>query len=141
MNFRKQFQTQHTGFQMAPMIDIVFQLLIFWVLVSVYAQWETKLGLDIPTASSGQTAQRSPVELIVNLDREGRIYINNSELSVDELAHVLQVVASQAEGHPVIIRADKQTGFQAVIGVLDVCRKLDIWNVSFATLPPNDKPK
>jgi len=140
MNFRKGFRTQHAGFPIAPMIDIVFQLLIFYMVASVYAQWETKLGLAIPTATSGEQAQRTPVEIIVNLDKEGRLYVHNKEMSADRLEQLLQQIATRAEGHPVIIRADRETDFEDVIDVLDLCRRLDIWNVSFATLPKDSKP-
>jgi biopolymer transport protein ExbD len=136
MNFRKGFQSQHSGFPIAPMIDIVFQLLIFYMVASVYAQWETKLGLAIPTATTGEQAQRTPVEIIVNLDKEGRIYVHDKEMTAARLEQLLQQISTRAEGHPVIVRADKATDFEAVIGVLDICRRLDIWNVSFATLPP-----
>ncbi len=106
------------------------------MVASVYAQWETKLDITVPTASTGKQVTRSPVELIVNIDKDGRFFVNNTEMAADRLQGLLRQV-SVFEGHPVIIRADSKTDYSAVIQVLDICRQVDIWNVSFATLPPD----
>lgn len=137
MNFRKAFQEQDDGIQMAPMIDIMFLLVIFLMVAWVYATWETKMEVVVPTAETSIPATRTPVELIVNIDKAGAFFVNNTEVDAPRLEHLLRQI-SVWEGHPVIIRADKQTDYEAVIKVLDICRSVDIWNVSFATLPPSD---
>lgn len=142
MDFKKRIQTQQTGFQMAPMIDIIFLLLIYFMAATLYAKWETKVGITVPTADSGlQGTQRPPGEVIVNLDDKGRVYINSMEMSKDKLQNLLQQVSDEFKGQPVIIRADRHTDHEHVIAVLDICRKVDIWNVAFATLPPGDAEK
>lgn len=135
MNFRKTIQEQDEGMQLAPMIDILFLLLIFFMVASVFAQWETKLDITVPTSDTSTDTTRTQVELIINLDQEGRIFVNNTEFSPDRLQQLLIQIA-ELEGQPVIIRADAETEHKHVIGILDICRKVDIWNVSFATLPP-----
>lgn len=144
MNFRKDFDMSGPGFQMAPMIDVVFLLLIFFMVASIYAQWETKLDITVPTAQTGKQNTRSPGEIIINLDAEGRIFINSQEMTPEELQTLLSRIAITFKGHPIIIRADRTTDYEVVIQVLDICRKVDIWNIYFATLPPekaDDKPK
>jgi biopolymer transport protein ExbD len=138
MNFRNGFQETSTGFPMAPMVDVMFCLLIFFITALVYAQWESKIGIQVPTAESGDEGQRNQGEIVINLDSEGKIFVNSAELSPMRLQGVLERVSRTFKGQPVIIRADRSTDYEKVVGVLDICRMVDIYNVSFATLAPTD---
>lgn len=135
MNFRNQFRETSQGFPMAPMIDVMFCLLIFFITALVYAQWEHKIGIEVPTAETGDEAGRNQGEIIINLDADGKIFVNSAELSPLRLEGVLERIARTFKGQPVIIRADRSTDYEKVVAVLDICRKVDIYNVSFATLP------
>jgi len=136
VNFRKNLTTSGPGFQMAPMIDIMFLLLIFFMAAAIYAQWETRLDVTVPTAQSGTRAARQAGEVIINLDETGRVYINDVEMDLGRLETLLARVATEFRNQPVIIRADRKTPHEKVIHVLDICRVVDIWNVAFAALPP-----
>ena len=135
MNFRKNLAFPQVGFQVVPMVDVVFVALIFFMVASVTARWETKMEITVPTAASGARAPRSAGEIIFNLDAAGRIFIQNVEMDLPRLESVLQQVGRAFQDQPVIIRADAQTRHAKVIAVLDACRKADIWNIAFATLP------
>ncbi|MBN2449020.1 MAG: biopolymer transporter ExbD [Lentisphaeria bacterium] len=137
MNFRKRFQNQPLGFQMAPMVDIMFLLLIHFMAATIFAQWERTMGISLPTADSAIPAVRHR-ELIINLDQEGRIFINSVEKSPRELETILAQVADVFREQPVIVRADRKTHHEKVVAVLDICRKVDISNVAFAALPPGE---
>jgi biopolymer transport protein ExbD len=137
MNFRKNMQAPNSGFQMAPMIDIMFLLLIFFMAAAIYAQWETKMDITVPTASSGVRADREQGEIIINVDADGSIVVNGFELTLENLELRLSKVAELYRDQPVIVRADGKTPHEDVMGVLDACRKTGIWNISFATLPAN----
>ncbi len=134
MNFRKDFQDRQAGFQLAPMIDIVFLLLMFFMTSLIFAQWERKLGIEVPTAESGTQSRRTPGEIIINLDEDGNIFVNTVEMTPTRLEGILKEVAAIFKGHPVIIRADRRTDHQYVMRVLDICCRVDIWHVSFATI-------
>ena len=134
MNFRKDFQDRQAGFQLAPMVDVVFLLLMFFMTSLIFAQWERKLGIEVPTAESGTQSRRTPGEIIINLDEEGNIFVNAVEMTPTRLEGILKEVAAIFKGHPVIIRADRRTDHQYVMRVLDICRRVDIWHVSFATI-------
>ncbi len=141
MNFRKAFKTESPGFQMAPMIDIVFLLLIFFMVASIYGQWESKIGINVPTADSGVDASRTPGEIIINLDKDGNIFVNSMSFTPEKLQDLLNQIVEKFKGHPVIIRADKETDYKDVITIIDICRKVDIWNISFATLSSESSPR
>ena len=137
MNFRKRFQNPQFGFQMAPMVDIMFILLIHFMAATIFAQWEHLMGISLPTADSGIRAVRHR-ELIINLDENGVIFINSIEKTPAELERILEQVADVFREQPVIIRADRKTHHEKVVAVLDICRRVDIRNVAFATLSPRD---
>ena len=135
MNFSKQRSFPQAGFQMAPMVDIMFLLLIFFMAATIFAQWESTIGITVPTVDKAVPATREPGEIIINLDEQGTIFVNSVEMDRDRLQSLLSQVAEAFAGHPVIIRADAKTQHQKVIDVLDICKTADIWNVAFATVP------
>ena len=133
MNFRSKNNQVSTGFQLAPMIDIMFLLLCFFIAAQIYAQWESEIDIKLPTAETGEAPRRLPTEIIINVHSDGTTVVNQRRLSRDELTGLLGRIVKLYPGQPVLIRADKKTDYEHVIGVLDVCRKVDIWNISFAT--------
>lgn len=133
MNFRKRGQADLPGFQLAPMIDIVFNLLCFFIVGQVFAQWEKEIDVKLPTAQSAAMLQRLEGEIIINVRKDGTMVINRQELDEAGLKAMLGRVAGMFNRQPVLIRADKETPYQYIVRVLDVCRQVDIWNISFAT--------
>lgn len=136
MNFRRQLKPETVGFQLAPMIDVVFLLLCFFVTSQIFAQWETEIDITLPTAQTGQLPERLPGEIIVNVREDGETIVNAQILTEAQLASMLERVADLFPGQPVLIRADRATPYEQVIRVLDLCRQADIWNISFATGVP-----
>jgi biopolymer transport protein ExbD len=136
MNFRRKSKLDPVGFQLVPMLDIVFNLLFFFVSTQVYSQWETEIDITLPTAKTGQLPQRLPGEIIVNVLQDGSAVVNGRPLSEDDLGGMLQRLAQLFPGQPILLRADKATAYEHVIRVLDLCRQADIWNISFATGVP-----
>ncbi|MFW5802643.1 MAG: ExbD/TolR family protein [Verrucomicrobiota bacterium] len=135
MNFRKNLQTRDPGFPLAPMIDIMFLLVIFFMASAIYSHWETKIGITVPTADSSVQGARQPGEIIINLAKDGEMVINGVVTPPNRLKNLLGHVAERFREQPVIIRADADTPHREVVKVLDICRQVDIWNVAFATLP------
>lgn len=141
MKFSGKLKTDPVGFQIAPMIDVVFLLLIFFVTSQIYAQWESEIGINLPTAKTAQEQPRLPGEIILNVSRDGTVTVSGQTLDDERLGTVLKRLVSVYPGQPVLIRADRKTAYESVVRVLDICRRCDIWNVSFATaLSPEDSP-
>lgn len=120
---------------MAPMIDIVFLLLIFFLTTSVFARLEHELGITVPTADESQPPRRTPGEIIINLTLDGDIIVNRRQLALDELKDILIKVGELYKDQSVIIRGDRDARYGRAIAILDACAKAGIWNVSFAALP------
>jgi len=120
--------------QMAPLIDIVFITLVFFMTLLVYQQLETELSISVPKAQESKEVTRSPGEIIINIDSKGDIVVNQRQFTVRTLGDMLQRISSLYPNQPVIIRADKKTYHEMVIGVLDACAAANIWNISFSTI-------
>jgi biopolymer transport protein ExbD len=136
VNFRRKLKLDPVGFQLIPMLDIVFNLLFFFVTVQVYSQWESEIDISLPTAKTGEMPQRLPGEIIINVLKDGATVVHGRTLDTGSLGSMLQRLAELFPGQPVLLRADKATPYEHVIRVLDLCRQADIWNISFATGVP-----
>ena len=141
MNFRKNENSQEEeNFQIAPFIDIVFLLLIFFLLTARLEAEERQINLDLPSASEGKLKWRLTNELVINVNQSGRVTVRDYEYKVDpklgerSLTHLLMKMAKGVQTQSVIIRADGRTPHKYVMGVLNACRKARMKNVSIATL-------
>ena len=146
MKFGRQQHDEGEAIQMAPLIDIVFLTLVFFMVTSVYSTLESEMDITLPTADQAVEAERVPGEIIVNLlsaedakmvDGElSDIVVNERTMSIHELQGVLNRVAEYFPGGAVIIRADENARHGRVIAILDACSRADIQNISFATATP-----
>ena len=140
MNFRNRYKPDPIGFQVVPMIDILFLLLCFFVTSQIYTQWETEVDITVPTAKTSQLPQRLPGEVILNVKKDGAVWVNGQHLDDARLQQMMQRLTGLFPGQPIVLRADKQTAYEHVMRVLDLCRQSDIWNISFATSIPEKQP-
>jgi biopolymer transport protein ExbD len=122
------------GLNMTPMIDVVFQLIIFFLLSTRFAQQESHVELQLPAAVSGEVAEHvgSP-RVTVNVLADGRILLGSGETPRDELARRLQFEQLRiGDDLEVRIRADRSVPFEAVKPILLSCADAGIWKVTFA---------
>ncbi|MBI1318373.1 MAG: hypothetical protein GC168_05395 [Candidatus Hydrogenedens sp.] len=138
MKIPRPWQEEADTIQMAPLIDIVFLTLVFFMVTAVFARVESEVGITLPTADSAADAARTQGEIYINIRPDGVIVVNDREMDLPELQNVLDRVARYFPGGAVIIRGDKNVALERAIQVLDCCRKADIQNVSFAALDPEE---
>lgn len=138
MNFRRNAGGGQPGFQIAPMLDVVFLLLFFFMVSAVYSQWEREIDIVLPSAESAGELGRLPGEIIINVLRDGAISVNQVRLTPPELEQRLARLSEIFPGQPVIVRADREAMYRYVMSVVDACVAADIWNISFATAIEED---
>jgi biopolymer transport protein ExbD len=137
VNFRKQAVPEAPGFQIAPMVDIVFLLLIFFLVTWNFARYETELDVKVPTAKEGKESRRSVGEVIINVKNDGSIVINRKTVSAEELGGTLRKISELYPDQAVVLRGDQSADYRHIVAVLDICRAANIWNVAFATGRPD----
>ncbi|MEM7387907.1 MAG: biopolymer transporter ExbD [Verrucomicrobiota bacterium] len=123
------------GIQLAPMIDIVFLLLIFFIVTWNFARFETELDISVPAADEGSDPKRLLGEIVINIHRDGRMVVHSQEMSDDELFTKLRKVAEVRKNQSVILRIDEKAPSKHVIHALDICHRAKVYNVAFATKP------
>jgi Biopolymer transport protein len=136
MTFRDRAQPEASGFQIAPMIDIVFLLLIFFLVTWNFARDEMELDVQVPTAKEGKENRRAMGEVILNVREDGSIVMNRRTMTETELEEALVRIAELYPDQAVVLRADTNAPYRFVVSVLDICQRAKIWNVAFATSRP-----
>lgn len=132
MKFGKHpFETEE-AMQLTALVDIVFCVLIFFLTTQVYGSLESEVDVQLPTASTAVSSERTRGEIFINVKKDGKIVLNNREVTIPELQDILNRVAENFPGGAVIIRGDRDSLLGNAIAVLNCCRKADIQNVSFA---------
>ena len=124
--------------QLAPMIDVVFLLLIFFLVTWTYAR-ETELDISVPKADESTEPRRRFGEQIINVTKSGQVVVNSVEMDDQELLEALQSVAELRPDQSVILRGDGEVQYQHIARVLNICHKAKIYNVAFAATKRSQK--
>ena len=141
MKFQLQFGSERTGIQLAPMIDVVFLLLIFFIVLWNYARFETEIDISVPAASAGENPERTIGEIVVNVKKEGGIIIEGIERTELETLEMFKSIVAAYPDQALILRGDKEASFDHIVKVLNLCKEANIWNISFATSQPENTKK
>ena len=116
------------------MIDIVFLLLIFFIVTWQFSRSELDLKVSVPSSTdSKERESRSFREIIINVREDGSTFVNGQELNEDGLFDKLSAITRVDRDQPIRVRGDSGTDFQYVVEVMDICTRAGVWNVSFAT--------
>lgn len=127
---------QSTELELAPMIDVVFQLLIFFIVTWQFARFERDMDISVPSAEQAENKDRQAGEIIINVRKDGSIVLNGLVVTEEELLGKLKLISDAYPDQAAILRGSSEANFQAIINVLDVIKEAGIWNVAFATTKP-----
>lgn len=129
-------RAEEQSINMTPMIDVVFQLIIFFVCTADMQKKALDENIKLGLAPHGRAIeQKDPREVVVELDAQGRISISRTYMSAEYLRGILRkVVAEAGQSTPVVIRADGGTKHEDVKRVMDACTSAGLWKVKFAAV-------
>lgn len=111
----------------APLIDIVFQLLIFFMLTSSFIS-PSGIKVNLPRAVSGENAERENLNIVITA--ENIVYLNEKIVTMAELKAQLK----KDKTKPVLLRADRRASLGRVVEIWDTARDLGISNINIATI-------
>ena len=114
--------------EMSPLIDCIFQLLIFFMLSSTFLT--PSIPLSLPTAAAGGPPQGPQV--IITLDAEGQVFLNKQPSSFEQLEGQLRELLSESSDRVVTIRADQQMTYQHFVRALDIAKRSGAEHVNIA---------
>ncbi len=118
MEFIRSKKSAHT-LDMAPMIDIVFQLLIFFMLSSSFLTPSIKLALP----QAVRQDDREPERIVVSVDKSGNTYLNTAKIPLEELGTRLAMRLNREPEKAVHLRGDRDMPYRYFVQVMDIARR------------------
>ena len=116
-----------SSLSITPLIDVVFLLLIFFLVSSRFSVEEREIDLNLPSVTEALPASLQPEELIVNIDKEGRYFIDGEFRQLEQLEQILRrAQANNPLSQAVVIRADRTSDWEPVAIAIGLCKKTGI---------------
>ena len=109
-----------------PLIDIVFLLLIFFMVTNKFAEEDRELDVPLPSASEAQPAIAQAKEIFVNINQAGSYIVGGQTLTLAEVEQTLESSKLNNPLQSVIVRAHKRAELQPVVSVMNSCKKVGV---------------
>ncbi len=122
MLLKPQRAESQLSIEMTPMIDMVFLLLIFFLVATSFHQEEREMQIALPVAQSAGPISVVLRELVINVDRQSRIIVSGREISPEDLSGIVVDALAANPEQKVTIRGDRSVAYEAVVRVLDICK-------------------
>ncbi|MFT5085540.1 MAG: biopolymer transport protein ExbD [Lentisphaeria bacterium] len=139
MQFKRQV-TAEEGVNLTPLIDVVFLLLIFFMVTTTFTK-ESHLEIDLPE-SSGEPLPEPTKKVEVVVDASGGFAVNGRQLVNNQMETLRRALEEVSEGNvkvPFIITGDAKTSYQSIISLMDVASQLGFVNISMTTRNMSDQ--
>jgi biopolymer transport protein ExbD len=133
MNLRSRATLQHPGIQLAPLVDVLLLLLIFFLMTWNAARNENELDVKVPKASAAKEKMAPIGDVIVNVKADGNVVVNRRTLSSPDLTELLKSLVQLNADQAVVIRGDEAGAYKNIVNVLNICSEAGVTNVAFAT--------
>lgn len=131
MKFKRRLELQKGQLDIAPLIDCVFLLLIFFMLTSSFIL-QPGIKVNLPKAVTSEALhEKSLVILVTNNDL---VYVNERPVTTDELGARLRIAAD--EDKPLLIKADRRSSVGRIVEIWDMCRDAGVRQINIATAQP-----
>ncbi|MCD8568575.1 MAG: biopolymer transporter ExbD [Geovibrio sp.] len=123
------FARKSRSVDMTPMIDMVFLLLIFFLLTSVFAV--PSINSDLPASSTEQKTDK--LESLSLVKADGRVLVNETEVAPDELEAALRSIVSENTDKVITLAADRDVNFESIVKIMDSAVRAGAVSVEFLT--------
>ncbi len=120
---------------LTPMLDIVFNLIIFFMVGTRFVDAEKKVDVKVPQVKHGENMTAVPDKRLVNVHQNGEIALDGRDLSLDQLVAQLGSDRRRNPEMAITIRGDAKTDFQHVAAVLAACNSAGVKNVGISMSP------
>ena len=121
--------------EMTPIIDMVFLLLIFFLVSTTFHQTEREMKIALPEAVSAGPISISLREIIINVGADGEIIVSGRTISADDLRVLIHEAVAANSDQKVTVRGDRNTLYANIINVLDVCKGAGLQEPFLDTVP------
>ena len=130
MNFTKHRLQRKPVFMIIPMIDIIFFLLVFFMMNSLQTVAQKALTVQLPQAQSASAPAQLPI--IITLDEAGHMTIDNKPVSITESSGIMTKHIQENANVAVVLQADRRTAHGQVVAVMDMLKQSGVKRLSIA---------
>lgn len=123
---------------MTSLLDIVFLLLIFFLVATNFTRKEMDHKVVLPESESGVKASQAPSRMVINIREEGTLVVNGKLMDEKELRVAVAEFAGAHPERPAVIRADAKVPYRSVMKVFGICRTSGVRNVDLPVLDPGE---
>jgi biopolymer transport protein ExbD len=120
---------------MTPMVDVILNLLIFFMIGSRFVEDERQVDIQLPSVSHAQSLTAPPQEIVINVYADGRMVVDQKPVPAEDLEEMLSAAQSRYADQAVLIRGDGKGSYQSIMDVLSICQAAKIHKYSLATQP------
>jgi len=133
MTFKRHYNITKGEINLAPLIDMVFQLIIFFMLSSSFIM-QPGIKIKLPKAETTETIKEK--EIFVDISENGTIFYNGKVVSLVKLKNIFEnEIKKEGKGIILVIKGDKNTKHGIVVNVMDLGKKCGIERIAIATMP------
>ncbi len=134
MSFKIQKGKALDSLNLTPLIDVVFLLLIFFLVATQFSQDDQQLPIKLPSAQSAVPMTIEPEELVVHIAQDSTMMVRGQGVDLATLEGILrQALADNPVQQTVVLRGDKRVEFQTIVSLVDLCNRLKIPSYRFTT--------
>src|SRR5690554_6854499 len=119
-----------TSIDIIPMIDVIFFILIFFMLFTTFRTSPTGIDLQLPSAVT--VSEQKKDNLVINLDSSGNLYYQTEQITFEKLTNIAKDLYSKNNQVVAIINADRDVKYNHIISVMDSLRQAGIYKLALA---------
>ena len=134
MRFRRRGGRREPRIEITPLIDVVFQLLIFFLLTTRFIT-ERSLDVELPVADAAPSARERRTRLVIDVDRAGAVFHDGRRLDDAALDRFLRRAGGDAPRPTLLLRADRGVDHGRVVDVMDRARAFGLTEMAIGTRP------
>lgn len=105
-----------------PMIDVIFAILTFFIMSTLFLTRSEGLSVNLPSASTAQ--QQNNTQIVVSIDEEGELFLNREEIELDQLEDAVRQLIPANQESLVVLNADEEVNHGQVVAVMDRLRQV-----------------
>lgn len=137
MRIRDPDESDEPSISMTPMIDMVFQLLVFFMLATTFTDPERQINVNLPVAESGSSEEKPPEEIVINVLQDGTVRLGERVVDESGLEAALAQAAQHDKDTPVTIRGDRLVAHEHIVRVMDACGIAGLSSLAVGTMEKN----
>ena len=119
-------QIEEEPYNLVPLTDMVFNLLIFFMAATTFTQIEKDLAVQLPKSGGFRTLSQAPPQIIINIRQDGSFHVDGVQRTAEELTQFLTTAVQSDSSREVLIRVDERSIMQHFARVASICRRAGV---------------